>query len=549
MQNRYVKRLQYHTRIPSRLLPFSLGLARLRPSSPLFDSSAILEPLPPLPSHLQSFNLESKPRLNATRQHRRSRSFSALTSSRLASVASSTVLVSPHTSQYNTPLPSPKLYSSLGLGNETPQGRRRSRDLESFEIEAKWADQPWRSQHTWAALCSPTIAPKTPTMGSPMATLTTPCALPTGTPGWRGKGVGGGFFAGAIGMEDEKTVNQLQDVGRARKKTETKVVGTSAPSEVNALYTSSPPMTQRSTVLAHQRDHPELFTSDIDRPASSASLTTSSEGNHYSGAATALLRRLKSEREAQLGLSPNLGLGLEVRVSHLREPEPTSVLNMSLKRSTSHRVTESIDTIASDDSILPPLLPSSSKGPYHSSSFASLGNSANQDNVDGTSLASSPVPWGRNVRIERRGTSPTTSKITITSTREQDAKAPILPPRRPSVGQTHTTIPALPTRRSLPPVPPSPRSPELGHSEDYFSIQRHATESPDRERLTTPITPTMPAVQLITSPVPSPSRRPSRKFSNDAPSPWIRQSREPRKQTDSLTDSISSKRTTRGGWL
>lgn len=347
-------------------------------------------------------------------------------------------------------------------------------------------------------------------------------------------------------MEDEKTVNQLQDVGRARKKTETKVVPTSAPSEVNALYTSSPPMTQRSTVSAHQRDHPELFTSDIDRPASSASLTTSSEGNHYSGAATALLRRLKSEREAQLGPSPNLGLGLEVRVSHLREPEPTSVLNMSLNRSTSHRVTESIDTIASDVSILPPLLPSSSKGSYHSSSFASLGKLANQDSVDGTSLTSSPVPWGRNVQSERKNTSPTTSK---TAAQALEAKAPILPPRRPSVGQTHTTNTALPPRRSLPPVPPSPRSPELGHSDDYFSIQRQATESPDRERLTTPITPTMPAVQLITSPVPSPTRRPSRKFSNDAPSPWIRQSREPRKQTDSLTDSISSKRTTRGGWL
>jgi hypothetical protein len=521
-------------------------LPDFRPSSPLFDSSAILEPLPPLPSHLQSFNLESKPRLNATRQHRRSRSFSALTSSRLASVASSTVLVSPHTSQYNTPLPSPKLYSSLGLGNETPQGRRRSRDLESFEIEAKWADQPWRSQHTWAALCSPTIAPKTPTMGSPLSTLTTPCALPTGTPGWRGKGVGGGFFAGAIGMEDEKTVNQLQDVGRARKKTETKVVGTSAPSEVDAHYTSSPSMTQLPTISKPHFDRSALFSADMDRPESSASPTTSSEGNHYSGAATALLRRLKSEREAQLGPSPNLGLGLEVSVSHLREPEPTSVLNMSLKRSTSHRVTESIDTIASDDSILPPLLPNSSKGPYHSSSFASLGKSANQENVDGTSLASSPVPWGRNVQSERTSTSSTTSKI---AAQVLEAKAPILPPRRPSVGQAHTTFTASPPRRSLPPVPPSPRSPELGHFEDYFSIQRHATDSPDRERLTTPITPTMPAVQLITSPVPSPTRRPSRKFSNDAPSPWLRQSREPRKQTDSLTDSISSKRTTRGGWL
>ena len=371
-------------------------LPALRPSSPLFDfptHSSIFTPLNDTPS----------PR-RRTQQHRRSRSFSALSPSKtLASGLSH----SPSLRVSTAPTYDP--FANLNAGRDAA------------------AAQPWRSQRTWQALHSPTL--------KPAVVRERPYY---GEAGWRGNGA---FFAGS-----QTNLATVKSANRAQTKALEDQGSINTPRTSRTSLKGSPSVPTRQSSLRLPR---RISAAPIDwsSPSRRPSLNTSNSSRTNSCASPVSPSRRSSEHTVT---------SEETCHSHIctpitETPDPAyRVPSIVEAPSTPQRSSEPSPHNDSDDedALLPPLTPKSIlKSPSRSSSFAQL-----------PVAGSTPIPWGQ------RGSSPHQSLSRSTTPAPPptpQTPAPATRSRSGSVSRAKSSVP----HRALPRPPPDvPNSPELDFS-------------------------------------------------------------------------------------
>lgn len=293
-------------------------------------------------------------------------------------------------------------------------------------------DQPWRSQDTWRALHAPPSVPR----GEGYGGLTHPSALPSGSGGWRSR-AGEGFFA--MGNKTPK----------ARRKTlegEEEDIGSKQDGTMGGVL-----LWEKEEGVRHMV-HPGT-------PATSSPLSQSTT--------------------ARPPLPADFAPRFELNNNHNHHQAHTDLTE--LVPTSRHQRNESL---------LPPLLPTTVIRPHRSSSFTSLRNVRDSPSVQSSpGLASSPlapIPWGRRTPAERRSASPTLSKTPIKPRSIRRAPQKALP---------------------VPPEEDTPMSPDLGRYSGLSLVEegvyvengdgegdRSGSVSPVRERLATPVTPPQMAV-------------------------------------------------------